>query len=70
MVVSIIDVSAGTVIAVSADSVLSSVVVEPPPHATNAKAKPHTISNAISFFIEFRFLKFAANIQGWPGFAG
>lgn len=29
--------------------------VFPPPQATKAKAKPHTINNAINFFIVYRF---------------
>jgi hypothetical protein len=62
-VVSVEVVSASTagvsVAVVSADSASS---VLPPPHATNANAKPHTINNAINFFIVYRFLKFIANI--------
>lgn len=43
-------VSAGAIVVESeVDSVL-----EPPPQATNANAKPHTINNAITFFIDFK----------------
>lgn len=70
MSIEVVSMSIGAVIAVSADSVLSVVVEEPPPQATNARAKPHTITSAISFFIEFRFYKFAANIRVQAGFEG
>ena len=46
-------VSAATVVESVVDSVL-----EPPPQATNANAKPHTNNNAITFFIVFRFYRF------------
>ena len=46
-----VEVVSGCVIAVSAAASLDSVVEEPPPQAKKARAKPHTIANAISFFI-------------------
>jgi hypothetical protein len=41
---------------------VSSVDVLLPPQATNARAKPHTIRNANSFFIVFTGFYLAANI--------
>jgi hypothetical protein len=40
-------------------SVVSVVSVLPPPQATNARANPHTIKDAISFFIVFTGFKIA-----------
>jgi hypothetical protein len=48
-------VSTATAVVVSA---VLSVVSVLPPQATKANAKPHTINNAIIFFIVYRFLKF------------
>jgi len=51
--------TAGASSVISVFSVDSSVdSVFPPPQATKLKAKPHTINNAINFFIVYRFLRF------------
>lgn len=59
-VVSVAVVSAGVTagVSVAVESAFSAFSLAPPPQATNANAKPHTINNAISFFIVYRFLKF------------
>jgi hypothetical protein len=58
-VVSVFVVSAGAaVVSAGAVMVVSAVDSElelPPPQAINAIAKPHTINNAITFFIVYRF---------------
>jgi len=63
--------AAGAAVVSTAAAVVSavlSVVSVLPPQATKANAKPHTINNAITFFIVYRFLKFAAKIHEWPYF--
>ena len=61
-------VSAAGAAVVSTASVVSVLSAVLPPQATKANAKPHTINNAIIFFIVYRFLKFAAKIGEWPDF--
>lgn len=66
----VVSAAGAAVVSTGAVAVVSALSVVPvlPPQATKANAKPHTINNAITFFIVYRFLKFAAKIMECPDF--